>query len=216
MAYSAVVPCAVLLREAERVDARVQAFERVYTEFAVDAVECVANGTCDAVCTLVSKVAHRQDAVRALGVSSAVPVGEVPDAPTFAELGFPGATRVSVTRGFAVPRAMAEDTKRALAQAVEAVSRDRTLARRLRALGLTPILYTYPETRQVWYDSWQYVHGILHPRSSLYVALIAALVALVALLVAADVVAAAVWYCQRRRRFLRAKTVIVSGNFAVI
>ena len=203
MAYSAVVPCAVLLREAERVDARVRAFEWVYTEFAVDAVECVANGTCDAVCTLVSKVAHRQDAVRALGVSSAVPVGEVPDAPTFAELGFPGATRVSVTRGFAVPRAMAEDTKRALAQAVEAVSRDRTLARRLRALGLTPILYTYPETRQVWYDSWQYVHGILHPRSSLYVALIAALVALVALLVAADVVAAAVWYCQRRRRFLR-------------
>ena len=203
MAYSAVVPCEVLLRDMERVDGRVGTFERVYTEYAVDAVEYVANGTCDAACTLVSKVAHRQDAVRALGVSSAVPVGEVPDAPPLAELGFPGATRASVTRGFAVARAMDEATKHALAQLIETVSRNRTLVRRLRALGVTPILYTYPETRQVWYDSWQYMHDVLHPRSRLYVALIAAMAALVALFVAADIAAAAVWYCQRRRRFMR-------------
>ena len=203
MAYSAAVPCAVLLQDAARVDKRVWAFERVYTEYAVDAVECVANGTCDAVCTLVSKVAHRQDAVRALAVAAAVPVGEIPDAPPLAEIGFRGVARASVMRGLAVPRAADAATKRALAQALEAVSRNRTLARRLRALGLTPILYTHPETRAVWVDSWRSLHAALHPQPRLYVALIAALVALVAALVAADVAAAALWYRARRRRYLR-------------
>lgn len=100
----------------------------------------------------------RRGATRALAVSSARRMPQLPDVPTFAEAGLPGYEAYTWHMLFA-PAGTPAAIVRRLNEAVNAVTRDERIRQRFAGLGIEPRSDTTPETAARWLqaemDKWE-------------------------------------------------------------